>query len=173
MSRGQNYTATVAPPPVSFEAAMATPVPVREAREAFGVVRVVRQWEPSPDWEGRIVTKKITDLDDLKPMKIYEDITAQKVGDDDVPNIVIRYEGTNVSHCYIRVLSALLAYRAANPGGDPLPMIWLVDPDMKPLPAQLSKAYGWRYHLHMSGSMSANGLTGLANELKIRYGHAL
>jgi hypothetical protein len=172
MSRGLNYSATVAPPPMSFEAAMATAVPEREAREAFGVVRVVRQWEPSPEWDGRIVNKPITNLDDLDPQTVFNTIAEQKLGGDDSINIVLRYEGANVSQCYIRVLSALLAYRATNPGGDPLPMIWLVDPDMKPLPARWSKAYVWRYHLCIAGSMSANCLMGLANELKTRYGAA-
>jgi hypothetical protein len=159
------YAPTATPPPLSFHAALSTPVSEAQAREAFGVIRVVVSWDP----DDRVIHLPVPTNDDvLQTMKILYNAFESSHNTED--HTVFLLKGPGVSRWYTVVVCALLAYRASHPGGDPIPWIWIVDADMRPLPNMVSKAYVWRYHLHTSGHMSTTDLMAMAHNLRIRYG---
>ena len=159
------YTPTATPPPLSFHAALATPVKEAAAREAFGVVRVVRSWDRDDTIMDLVVPRNDDGMQTIATW--YE---AFETNNNTTDHDSFRLEGPNVSRWYVVVVGALLAYRASHPGGDPLPGVWIVDAAMKPLPSLFSKAFVWRHHLRTSGQISAMGLMSMAYTLQIRYG---
>lgn len=162
------YDTSVVPDPISYESAVMKPVPQTLARDVFHAIKVT---------QNRLHRAPVTDQ---SVVKIEESLlsshtdTVSGICDwiqkntQEHEDIIIEMEFLNAHMYYSIMLICLLTYRARWPSLS-LPIIWIIDSNLPPLPANYSKAFVWRYQTRRVGSMSGKLLEFGISSLKSLY----
>jgi hypothetical protein len=160
------YDPSVIPDPVSYESALLKSVPKTLAREVFHAIKLTQNRLHRPSAADQCVVKIEATrflVPNVRDVCEWIEKNAQENAD-----VVIEMEFTDAHRFYGFMLICLLTYRARWPG-IVLPVVWIIDSNLPPLPANYPKAFVWRYQTHRTGSMSGKLLEFGISNLKSLY----